>query len=434
MGEAKTNIILNEDYKDNKILFDKGEGDKIFFKNKAYIDLSNCAGSLILGHNSNVFKKSLKLYLNKKITIFAHPSIHAINFSKNIKKVFPNFSKIIFCNSGAEAVMKSLRLSKSLNKKNLIVNVVGSWHGSVDKLLFYPNKYLKPQKLSDGLSLDDKKKLIYIPYNDIAKSSKILNKFKNDINCIIIEPIQACLPLDNIKKYLQFLERFCKKNNSILIFDEIITGIRIRPGSIQRKYNINADITTVGKILGGGLPIGMIGISEKVNKIIKNKNIKVFFGGTFSANSLSSFVGNETLKFLLKNKNLIHSHSGKLPQYPGSTTLYYMLLNIQKIFCTTIILNQNLDRGKILLTKRYKIPRNQILIENKLDNLVRAKNIVLVIKNLEKYLNKKKNIGKYFPPYYIAHPIIRQIVLNKKSIKNTLKNLMLVNPHENKLI
>jgi len=311
MGEAKTNIILNEDYKDNKILFDKGEGDKIFFKNKAYIDLSNCAGSLILGHNSHVFKKSLKLYLNKKISIFAHPNIHAINFSKNIKKYFPNFSKIIFCNSGAEAVMKSLRLSKSLNKKNLIVNVVGSWHGSVDKLLFYPNKYLKPQKLSDGLSLDDKKKLIYIPYNDIEKSSKILNKFKSNINCIIVEPVQACLPLDNVKKYLKFLERFCKKNNSTLIFDEIITGIRIRPGSIQRKYNINADITTVGKILGGGLPIGAIGISEKVNKIIKKKNIKVFFGGTFSGNSLTSFVGNETLKFLLKNKVLFSNLNKK---------------------------------------------------------------------------------------------------------------------------
>ena len=305
------NIILNEDYKDNKILFDKGEGDKIFFKNKAYVDLSNCAGSLILGHNSNVFKKSLKLYLNKKISIFAHPNTHAINFSKNIKKIFPNFSKIIFCNSGTEAVMKSLRLSKSLNKKNLIVNVVGSWHGSVDKLLFYPNKYFKPQKLSDGLSLNDKKKLIYIPYNDIKKSRKILNKFKNDINCIIIEPIQACLPLNNVKKYLKFLERFCKKNNITLIFDEMITGIRIRPGSIQRKYNINADITTVGKILGGGLPIGVIGISEKVNKIIKKKNIKVFFGGTYSGNSLSSFIGNETLKFLLKNKKLFSNLNKK---------------------------------------------------------------------------------------------------------------------------
>jgi len=377
MNKAIKNIILNEDYKDNKILFDKGEGDKIFIKNKAYIDLSNSSGSLILGHNSQVFKKSLKLYLNKKISIFAHPNTHAINFSKNIKKVFPNFSKIIFCNSGTEAVMKSLRLSKSLNKKNLIVNVVGSWHGSVDKLLFYPNKYLKPQKLSDGLSLDDKKKLIYIPYNDIEKSNKILNKFKNDINCIIIEPIQACLPLDNVKKYLQFLERFCKKNNSILIFDEIITGIRIRPGSIQRKYKINADITTVGKILGGGLPIGVIGISEKINKIIIKKNIKVFFGGTFSANSLSSFVGSETLKFLLKNKALFSNLNKKslyfqknLNQFitkEGIEAKVYRFDSILRIVFSSKKITNRIQRDFFEKKNIHKINRfKEYLLDNKI--------------------------------------------------------------------
>ena len=100
----------------------------------------------------------------------------------------------------------------------------------------------------------------------------------------------------------------------------MITGIRIRPGSIQRKYNINADITTVGKILGGGLPIAVIGISEKVNKIIKKKNIKVFFGGTFSGNSLSSFIGNETLKFLLKNKKLFSNLNKKCLHFQKKST------------------------------------------------------------------------------------------------------------------
>tara|TARA_B100002052_G_scaffold255080_1_gene245076 strand:- start:13003 stop:13656 length:654 start_codon:yes stop_codon:yes gene_type:complete len=125
-------------------------------------------------------------------------------------------------------------------------------------------------------------------------------------------------------------------------------------------------------------------------------------------------------KNLLKNKNLIHSHSGKLPEYPGSTSLYYMILNINKIFCSTIILNQNLDGGKILLTKKYNIPKNKILIENNLDNNIRAKNMVTVIKNFKKFYKKKKNIVKNFSPYYIAHPIIRQIVLNKRSVKKIL--------------
>ena len=388
-----SNIILNEGYKDYKILFERGENDKIFFKNKAYIDLSNCAGSLILGHNSNVFKKSLKLYLKKKISIFAHPNTHAINFSKNIKKNFPSFSRIIFCNSGAEAVLKSLRISKSLNKKKLTVNVTGSWHGSVDQLLFYPNKYLKPQKLSDGLSLDDKKKLIYIPYNDIEKSSKILNKFKNDINCIIIEPIQACLPLGNTKNYLKFLENFCNKNNITLIFDELITGIRIRPGSIQKKYNINADITAIGKILGGGLPIGVIGISEKINKIIKKKNIKVFFGGTFSANSLSSFVGNETLKFLFKNKRLFSNLNKKCFYFQKSLNQFIIKERIKaKVYrfdsILRIVFSKNEIKNRIQrdFFEKKNIPNiakfRQYLLEN---NIYYPSNGVIFLSNSTSY-------------------------------------------------
>ena len=404
------NIILNEGYKDCKILFERGENDKIFFKNKAYIDLSNCAGSLILGHNSNVFKKSLKLYLKKKISIFAHPNTHAINFSKNIKKNFPSFSRIIFCNSGAEAVLKSLRISKSLNKKKLTVNVTGSWHGSVDQFLFYPNKYLKPQELSDGLSLDDKKKLIYIPYNDIEKSSKILNKFKNDINCIIIEPIQACLPLGNTKNYLKFLENFCNKNNITLIFDELITGIRIRPGSIQKKYNINADITAIGKIWGGGLPIGVIGISEKINKIIKKKNIKVFFGGTFSGNSLSSFVGNETLKFLFKNKKLFSNLNKKCFYFQKSLNQFVTKERIEAkvyrfdsilriVFSSKKITNRiqrdffekknihNINRFKeYLLDNKIYYPRNGIIF---LSNSTSYKSINYVLKHIKIGLKKK---------------------------------------------
>ena len=388
-----SNIILNEGYKDCKILFERGENDKIFFKNKAYIDLSNCTGSLILGHNSNIFKKSLKLYLKKKISIFAHPNTHAINFSKNIKKNFPSFSRIIFCNSGAEAVLKSLRISKSLNKKKLTVNVTGSWHGSVDQLLFYPNKYLKPQKLSDGLSLDDKKKLIYIPYNDIEKSSKILNKFKNDINCIIIEPIQACLPLGNTKNYLKFLENFCNKNNITLIFDELITGIRIRPGSIQKKYNINADITAIGKILGGGLPIGVIGISEKINKIIKKKNIKVFFGGTFSGNSLTSFVGNETLKFLFKNKRLFSNLNKKCFYFQKSLNQFIIKERIKaKVYrfdsILRIVFSKNEIKNRIQrdFFEKKNIPNiakfRQYLLEN---NIYYPSNGVIFLSNSTSY-------------------------------------------------
>ena len=114
-----SNLVFNEGYQETNYIFEQGKDDHIKINGKNYIDLSNCAGSIVLGHNSTFFKKKIKSYLNNNYSNFAHPNIHAINFSKNIKKIFPLFSKVIFCNSGTEAVIKSLRISRALNKKKI---------------------------------------------------------------------------------------------------------------------------------------------------------------------------------------------------------------------------------------------------------------------------------------------------------------------------
>ena len=341
-----SNFILNEGYQKTNVFFEEGYKDKIIHQGKAYIDLSNCAGSLILGHNSKIYREILKKYLKINGSNFAHPNSYAVDYSKTIKKIFPRFEKIIFCNSGTEAVTKALRISRTLNKKECIVSVVGSWHGSVDSLLFQPDNKLRPQFLSDGVSNNDKKKIIFIPYNDIEASRKILNKNKNKINSIIIEPIQACLPLNNSKRYLKFLRDFCNKNNSTLIFDEIITGIRSDKNSVQQNYNIKPDITTIGKIAGGGMPIGVIGISQNVDKKIKEK--KIFYGGTFSGNSLSSFVGNETLKYLIKNKTIIKKVNKKSKYFQDilNQFIYINKMNL-KIYRYSSILRIVYTKNKI---------------------------------------------------------------------------------------
>jgi len=341
-----SNFILNEGYQKTNVFFEEGYKDKIIYQGKAYIDLSNCAGSLILGHNSKIYREILKKYLKINGSNFAHPNSYAVDYSKTIKKIFPRFEKIIFCNSGTEAVTKALRISRTLNKKECIVSVVGSWHGSVDSLLFQPDNKLRPQFLSDGVSNNDKKKIIFIPYNDIEASRKILNKNKNKINSIIIEPIQACLPLNNSKRYLKFLRDFCNKNNSTLIFDEIITGIRSDKNSVQQNYNIKPDITTIGKIAGGGMPIGVIGISQNVDKKIKEK--KIFYGGTFSGNSLSSFVGNETLKYLIKNKTIIKNVNKKSKYFQDilNQFIYINKMNL-KIYRYSSILRIVYTKNKI---------------------------------------------------------------------------------------
>ena len=134
---------------------------------------------------------------SRKFSNFALPNTHANHFSQNLTRILPQFSKFIFCNSGAEANLKAIRIARAVTKKDKIVNITGSWHGSIDQFLFTSGKNYQKVKLSDGLENNIEKKLIYAPYNDFKKTKKILEKNKNKICCVIIEPVQGCLPSDN---------------------------------------------------------------------------------------------------------------------------------------------------------------------------------------------------------------------------------------------
>jgi glutamate-1-semialdehyde 2,1-aminomutase len=298
----KNNYILNEGY-DAKIIFSGGNQSKIYFKNSKLIDFSFCSGALLLGHRSKIFLKCLKDLTKNKISPLSSPNSTAVLFSKLLKKIFPHFSKFIFCTTGSEAVLKALRIARAISNEDLIISVTGSWHGSNDKTLFSTNKKMASVPLSGGLSKFDQKNIKFIPYNNLKESKKILDKYKSKIGDIIIEPIQGGLPLKNIKTYLKFLKNYSKKNKKILIFDEIITGLRCDGKSVQNLYHVEPDISLFGKSFGGGMPIGVIGISKKIENLLKNKN--VYLGGTFSGNSISTYFGYATTKFIIKNKKKI---------------------------------------------------------------------------------------------------------------------------------
>ena len=299
------NNLLNEGYQQNKVFFNKANGSYVYHKKKRYLDLSSCAGTLLLGHNSKVFQKSLDTIKKNQISNTASLNQQAVIFSKNLKKKIQNYSKFIMCNSGTEAVTKALRICRAITKKKLIISVGGSWHGSADETL-YIKKNKKKFPLSDGLN-SSKTNIIFVPYNDIELTKKILDKYKKKIMCILIEPIQAGLPIENAKNYLKFLYNYSSKNNLILFFDEMITGVRTDGKTLQNFYNIKPDISTFGKCYGGGMPIGFIGISKNIENKIKKNKTKIYFGGTFSGNAISMHVANETLNFIQKNKTKIFS-------------------------------------------------------------------------------------------------------------------------------
>ena len=141
-----------------------------------------------------------------------------------------------------------------------------------------------------------------LPYNDIEGSKKVLDKFAKEVSCLIIEPISASLPLEKSKKYLKFLRNYCDKKKIILIFDEIITGVRTEKGSVQNKFNIYPDITLAGKIIGGGLPMSLILTNKKINEKIMKLKKKIFFGGTFSGNNYSILSCINTLQYIKSNR------------------------------------------------------------------------------------------------------------------------------------
>jgi|TARA_B100000929_G_scaffold287174_1_gene273425 glutamate-1-semialdehyde 2,1-aminomutase len=373
--------LFNEGYNKNSILFDKGRGSLVYSKKKVFIDLSCGAGTLFLGHNSEIFRKSIKKYLKFELSNFAHSNVSAVELSKNLKKIFSQFNKFVLCSTGAEANLKALRIARAATNKTIIINVSGSWHGSIDQLLYYTSKNNQAKKLSDGIDESLKKNLKYIPFNDKKKSIKILNKYKKKICCVLVEPIQGGFPTPEGIKYLKFLNNYCKKNKIILFFDEILTGIRVNCSSVQNTFKIRSEISTFGKIIGGGMPIGIIGISKNVLNKLARRRKKVFLGGTYSGNSLSTFVGNQTLKYILKNKKKIFSKVEK-----HSKLLQESLNNF--------INENNIDAKVIRFHSLMRIVFSKKNIKNRVQRDFFEKKKINQRENFIRYL---KSVGIYFP-------------------------------------
>ena len=401
--------VLNEGYLRNSKYLNQGKGLEII-NNKIKYDLSQCAGSLLLGHNHKIFKKAIGEVLKKNISNFASPNKFAENYSKQIKKTITSCSKIIFCNSGTEAIIKSIRIVKAINGKKKIVNAVGSWHGSVDKLLFKSNKKLKPQFLSSGISNEDKKNIILIPYNDIKLSKKILDSNKKRISCIIIEPVQASLPTYECKKYLKFLRDYCDKNKIILIFDELITGLRTNGSTVQKFFDIKADISTYGKCYGAGMPIGFIAISKKIENLLNRKKLKVFFGGTFSGNSIIMYIGNRVFNFIQMNKKKIFNNINLSSKYFQKT------LN-------NFYINQNLDLKVYRFESIIRLVYTKSSLNNRIQRDFFESKKNLKINQFRNYILKSKihypRSGIIFFPYKISRKDLDFII--KRFKKGSLK-------------
>jgi len=264
--------------------------------------------SLILGHGPKKVKDSLKKQIEKS-WMYGTVNEQTIKLSDIISKAVPVAEKIRYVTSGTEATMYSVRLARSVTGKKIIAKVDGGWHGYTSDLLKSVNW---PFSESESSGVVNEEKIISIPYNDLEGSLKILKKNSKDLACVIIEPVLGgggCIPAT--QEYLKGIQEFAHKNQSLFILDEIVTGFRFRFGCLYPTMKLDPDIVTLGKIVGGGMAIGVIcgknEIMQHADTTGKKKSERSYVGGgTFSANPASMTAGFATLQEL-KNSNAIYS-------------------------------------------------------------------------------------------------------------------------------
>ncbi|WP_294967913.1 glutamate-1-semialdehyde 2,1-aminomutase [uncultured Methanosphaera sp.] len=274
-------------YKPYPFFAQKAKGSKIYdVDGNEYIDYCLGYGPIVFGHaNDYIVEQSINQL--KLGTDYGVPSEKEIALAKEVINRVPCAEMVRFTNSGTEATMSAIRLARGVTGKNKIIKFEGAYHGAHDAVLVKSGSGAAGKPDSPGIPEEATRNTILAPFNDENAITKIINENKNEIACIIAEPVMGnigCVPPK--EGYLQFLREITEENNILLIIDEVITGFRISKGGAQEYYDITPDLATFGKIVGGGFPIGAIaGKKEYMEQFTPSGNI--YQAGTFSGNPMS---------------------------------------------------------------------------------------------------------------------------------------------------
>ena len=287
----------------NPIFFKKGKGSKMYdIDGNKYIDCVGSWGPLILGHTD---KSTLNSIINsaKNGTTFGAPTELETKMAEKIIEMVPSIEKVRMVSSGTEATMSAIRLARGYTKKSLIIKFSGNYHGHFDSFLIKAGSGAmtlgKPD--SEGVTKNIAKDTLVAEYNNIKSVKKLFMENKDKIAGVIIEPIAGNMGLVAPKEnFLNELRDLCSENDSLLIFDEVMTGFRVSKGGAQELYNIMPDITTLGKIIGGGLPAGAYGGKSKIMDFVAPDG-PVYQAGTLSGNPLAMSAGLSVLEQLNDN-------------------------------------------------------------------------------------------------------------------------------------
>lgn len=269
---------------------------------KEYIDYVGSWGPMILGHSHPEVVEIIKKIISNG-TSFGAPNEHEIELAKLVCEMVPSVQMVRFVNSGSEAVMGALRLARAFTGRNKIIKFSGCYHGALDPLLVQAGSGVATLGLPDspGVPQEVTKDTIIIDFNDFSSLKEAFKIYRDELAAVIIEPVignSGCiLPKDG---FLELVRELCSINGSLLIFDEVMTGFRLSSGGAQQLYNIMPDLTTMGKIIGGGLPVGAYGGKKEVMEMVAPSG-PVYQAGTLSGNPLAMTAGIVTLNLLKNN-------------------------------------------------------------------------------------------------------------------------------------
>ena len=288
----------------NPIFFEKASGAYLYDADgNQYIDYIGSWGPMIMGHSHPEIVKAIKTQVELG-TSYGAPTGLESDVAKLIKQCLPSIEKIRMVNSGTEATMTTIRLARGFTGRNKIIKFDGCYHGHVDSLLIKAGSGVATFGLPDspGVPKDLAKYTYTCEYNNKEQFLSIYNEIKDDLAAVIVEPIAGNMGFVPAQEdFLKTLREATSSNNSVLIFDEVMSGFRVSLGGAQEIYNIKPDLTALGKVIGGGLPVGAFGGREEIMNYLAPSG-PVYQAGTLSGNPLAMAGGSALLQILI-NKN-----------------------------------------------------------------------------------------------------------------------------------
>lgn len=275
--------------------------------NKAYVDLINSWGPMILGHAFPDVEDAVKEALASSPS-FGAPTAREVEMAELITGLVPSVERVRMVNSGTEATMSAIRVARGYTGREKIIKMEGCYHGHGDSFLIAAGSGALTMGVPDspGVTKGTAQDTIIVPFNSLEAVELALDKNRGHVAALILEPVvgnMGCVP--PLPGYLQGLRKLCSDHGVVLIFDEVMTGFRLAIGGAQELYNIQPDLTTLGKIIGGGLPVGAYGGRKEIMDVVSPAG-PVYQAGTLSGNPLAMAAGLAMLK-ALKERPALYS-------------------------------------------------------------------------------------------------------------------------------